>query len=46
VGEGFAALGAVMAGIMGGMDLAFALISAAVFSGIAGFVLLPVNANR
>ena len=45
VGEGFAALGAVMAGMMGDIDLAFALISAAILSGIAGLTMSPVNSK-
>ena len=43
VGEGFAALGAVLAGITAGLDLKFALILAAVLSLLAGFTVWPLN---
>ena len=43
LGEGVAALGAVLAGITGDMDLGFALILAAIFSVLAGLTLWPLN---
>lgn len=46
VGEGVAALGAVLAGIMGGINLAFAVILAAILSVIAGMVIWPVTSKR
>ena len=46
VGEGFAALGAVLAGITAGIDLKFALILAAILSLLAGFTIFPLNRNR
>ena len=45
VGEGFAALGAVLGGIFGGLSLDFAIILAAVLSIIAGLAILPLNRN-
>ena len=45
VGEGFAALGAVLAGILGDMALEFPLILAAILSVIAGLVIWPLNRN-
>jgi MFS family permease len=45
IGEGFAALGAVFAGILGDMALAYSLILAAILSIIAGLTLLPLNQN-
>ena len=45
VGEGFAAFGAVLAGITAGMDLKFALILAAILSLLAGFTIFPLNRN-
>jgi hypothetical protein len=46
VGEGFAALGAVLAGILGDMSLEFPLILAAILSIIAGLAIWPLNSNR
>jgi MFS family permease len=43
LGEGFAALGAVLAGITGGIDLGFPLILAAILSVLAGLTILPLN---
>ena len=43
LGEGFAALGAILAGILGDIDLSFAIILAAGFSILAGLVVVPVN---
>ena len=45
VGEGFAALGAILAGILGDMALELPLILAAVLSIIAGLVIWPLNRN-
>lgn len=45
LGEGFAALGALLAGIVGGMDLSFSLILAALLSILAGIAIVPVNAK-
>lgn len=45
VGEGIAALGAVLAGIIGGLDLGLALIFAAILSVLAGFTIWPLNRN-
>jgi MFS family permease len=44
--EGFAALGAVLAGILGGIDLQYAIIFAAILSISAGLVIYPVNRNN
>ena len=43
LGEGFAALGAVLAGITGDINLGFALILAAIFSVLAGLTIWPLN---
>jgi DHA1 family bicyclomycin/chloramphenicol resistance-like MFS transporter len=43
LGEGFAALGAILAGIFGDIDLSFSLILAAILSILAGLVVIPVN---
>lgn len=45
VGEGFAALGAILGGILGDMALEFPLILAAILSIFAGLVIWPVNRN-
>ena len=46
VGEGVAALGAVLAGILAEIDLGYSLILAAVLSVIAGLVLYPLNGKN
>lgn len=43
IGEGFAALGAILAGILGDMDLAFALILAAILSILSGLAIWPLK---
>tara|TARA_Y100000590_G_scaffold83736_3_gene93353 strand:- start:3596 stop:4858 length:1263 start_codon:yes stop_codon:yes gene_type:complete len=45
VGEGVAALGAVLAGLVGDIDLAYALILAAILSVLAGLVVVPVRSG-
>ena len=46
LGEGFAALGALLAGILGEMSLEWALIFAAILSIIAGLAIWPLSVNR
>ena len=43
LGEGFGAVGAVLAGMLGGMSLPFALVLAAGLSVFAGLAMLPLN---
>ena len=43
VGEGFAALGAILAGVFGSITLAFALVLAAILSIFAGLGILPIK---
>ena len=45
VGEGVAAVGAVLAGALGDINLAYALMLAAILSVVAGLVVLPVRSN-
>ena len=45
VGEGVAAVGAVLAGALGDINLAYALMLAAILSVFAGLVLFPVKSN-
>jgi hypothetical protein len=45
IGEGFAALGAIFAGILGNMALAYSLILAGILSIVAGLALWPLNQN-
>ena len=45
VGEGVAALGAVLAGLVGDIDLAYALILAAILSVLAGLAVVPVRSG-
>ena len=46
LGEGFAALGAILAGILASTDLESAIILAAILSISAGLVVLPVRKNQ
>ena len=43
VGEGFAALGAILAGVFGGITLSLALVLAAILSIFAGIGILPIK---
>ena len=43
VGEGFAALGAILAGLFGGIALSYALVLAAILSIFAGLGILPIK---
>ena len=43
--EGFAALGAILAGLLGGVDLEYAVMLAAVLSISAGLVVVPASKN-
>ena len=43
VGEGFAALGAILAGVFGGIALSYALVLAAILSIFAGLGILPIK---